>query len=260
MHSVHAVLGALYHRARTGEGQYVHTNIINSGVSFNADYFESDGQQPQPRPKLDKNQRMLGALCRLYQTADAWLQVACMEEEGWGRLAAALGKPALPADPRFASAEARATNSAALKVILEPLFFTQPAAAWQDAFEAAAVPSEISEHGYRDKFFDDPDKEATGSVVRYPMEGYGLLEKFGTLINFSETPSRAFGPPPTRGQHTHELLTELRYSETEIHDLREVRIIVCPDPAGVAISERGGWPSRHRHGAIRQPTTHPGLH
>ena len=230
MHSALAVLDALFHREQTGEGQYVHTNIINGGLTVNSDYFEI-GDQPAPRPTLDRDQRGTAALYRIYQTADGWVQIACLGEDEWQRLAAAIGTPELPADARFASAKARESNRKALETVLEPIFCEKTAAAWQHLFESVGVPSEVSDAAFGEKFFDDPENLDLEMLVRYPMEGYGVLQQFGKMINFSETPMQIFGPPPLRGEHTREILTELGYSLDAIRELKETGIIICPDVA-----------------------------
>ena len=85
MHSALAVLDALFHREQTGEGQYVHTNIINGGLTVNSDYFEI-GDQPAPRPTLDRDQRGTAALYRILSNC-RWVDPDRVS--GGGRMAAA---------------------------------------------------------------------------------------------------------------------------------------------------------------------------
>ena len=115
--------------------------------------------------------------------------------------------------------------------MLEPIFCEKTAAAWQHLFESAGVPSEVSDAEFGEKFFDDPENLELEMLVRYPLEGYGVLQQFGKMINFSETPMQIFGPPPLRGEHTREILTELGYSLDAIRELKETGIIICPDVA-----------------------------
>ena len=91
----------------------------------------------------------------------------------------------MPADARFASAKARESNRRALETVLEPIFCEKTAAAWQHLFESAGVPSEVSDEKFGEKFFDDPENLELEMLVRYPLEGYGVLQQFGKMINFS---------------------------------------------------------------------------
>jgi crotonobetainyl-CoA:carnitine CoA-transferase CaiB-like acyl-CoA transferase len=105
-----AIAQALYHRERTGQGQKVDAAIINASLlSTSYAYITADGKGG-PRPHLDKMQTGLSALYRLYQTADGWLCLAAIKPAHWKELCAAIGKPELAGDERFATAESRAQH------------------------------------------------------------------------------------------------------------------------------------------------------
>ena len=104
-----AVIQALYHRERTGEGQLVDTSIINMGLLYNSSTFARlDGTGPE-RHHLDAAQTGLSALYRLYETADGWLCVAVTSDAHWNALAACVGGRVL-GDPRFTDAASRAKH------------------------------------------------------------------------------------------------------------------------------------------------------
>ncbi len=112
-----AIVQALYHRARTGEGQFVDTSImyaqlLNASIAWSA----ADGSQHGDRPQLDAMQLGWHARYRLYETADGWLCVAAVTDEHRSTLAATLGVGAITTDTAFDA--------------LEPAFRTRTAAQW----------------------------------------------------------------------------------------------------------------------------------
>jgi crotonobetainyl-CoA:carnitine CoA-transferase CaiB-like acyl-CoA transferase len=205
MHSLLAVLQALYHRDRTGEGQYVETCIVNGGMTINSDlYLRADG--PADRPVLDVEQRGFGDWYRLYETADGWLAVACVTEGERIRLRQLVGD-----------------NS------MEEVFRTATAREWVARLDAAGVPAEVSRPTYAQDMFDDPEAVDQGWVVSYDHSEVGRLEQIGTLVQLSATPGRIAGPPPALGQHTVEILAELGYSADDAKALKQSRILNFPD-------------------------------
>ena len=105
--SAAAVIQALRHRERTGEGQFVHTSILNVCMLFNSStYARPDGSGPE-RDRIDAGQYGFSALQRLYETADGWLCVFVTDDAQWARLCAALDAGHLATDARFADAAAR---------------------------------------------------------------------------------------------------------------------------------------------------------
>jgi crotonobetainyl-CoA:carnitine CoA-transferase CaiB-like acyl-CoA transferase len=79
MASVVAVLLALAHRDRTGEGQEVWTSLLNAALYVKGDVYLTEDGASEPA-KLNKSQTGLGALYRLYDTQDGWIQVAGVKD------------------------------------------------------------------------------------------------------------------------------------------------------------------------------------
>jgi crotonobetainyl-CoA:carnitine CoA-transferase CaiB-like acyl-CoA transferase len=228
MHSVQAVLWALYHRDKTGEGQLVETNIINGGVTLNSDLFiTKDG--PASRPVIDKEQRGLGPLYRLYETKRGWILLACLTPEEWMKLTEALREANLAQDSRFATPQGRKQHASELSALLESVFIQKTAEEWFRTLDAHKVPVEISSETYWKDMFDDPDAINSGFVVEYEMPVYGRLKQIGTWVEFSDTPGRIWGPPPLLGQHTVEILQELGYTANDARNLKGKGVVTFPE-------------------------------
>jgi crotonobetainyl-CoA:carnitine CoA-transferase CaiB-like acyl-CoA transferase len=192
-----AVNEALFHRARTGEGQAVGTSILYACLAGTSGTFAfPDGSGPE-RPKLDALQLGFQALYRLYETADGWICLAAITPEHWTRLCRVTGREDLQADDRFSDAVARHANDDELGKILEEVFLGRSAAAWFAALDEAGVPVELS---------------APGMVAAPP----------GTpFVQFSATPARPPGEAPLLDQHTDEVLVELRLDDATVAAIKE---------------------------------------
>lgn len=230
MPSVLALLLALFHRNRTGEGQSMWTSILHGSMLYTADSWLAADGTPSPRPELDREQLGLGPLYRLYETRDGWLQLAAVREEHWPALCGVLRRPDLAADPRFATAAARAGHRAELTAVLTEAFLADHALNWRRALDTAGVPAEVSVETWDGEtvLFDD-DLVRLGLVAEYEHPLLGRVRQFGNLITFSDTPGKPGWPAPMLGQHTREILAELGYDETAIEGFRARGIVSWPD-------------------------------
>ena len=229
MLSVLGCLMGLYHQRRTGEGQELWTSLLDGGAMLASDVLLVDGET-NPYPRLDKEQTGLGACYRLYETSDGWLQLAAVTEDQWRGLCQTLRLPELTDDPRFADAKARDANRTKLESLLGDRFKERTALTWMRLLADGGVPSEvpIDPKGGELMFFD-ADNERLGLVTEYEHPILGTMRQYGSLIDFSETPSRARSAPPLVGQHTQEILGELGYSTEEMDTLKETRAVYWPD-------------------------------
>jgi crotonobetainyl-CoA:carnitine CoA-transferase CaiB-like acyl-CoA transferase len=230
MLSIVAVLGALYHRKRTGEGQEVWTSLFDGGAIFTSDAHLVGGVAA-PRPHLDKELMGVSATYRLYRTQDDdWICIAAITDDDFARLCTGLGVPEIVDDARFTTAASRAEHRRQLETILEPRFRTKTAVFWTRTLDDAGVPNEIpfDTHGGEAPLFDSDNVEL-GLVARYAHPVLGEMRQFGELIDFSETPGRVGGPPPLVGQDTRSILRELGHQDPEIDALIADNVCYEPD-------------------------------
>jgi crotonobetainyl-CoA:carnitine CoA-transferase CaiB-like acyl-CoA transferase len=237
MPSVTALLLALVHRNRTGEGQFMWSSIFYGSMLYTADSWLDASGQPSPRPELDREQLGLSALYRLYETEDGWLQLAALREEHWPALCKAIGRADLMEDSLFASPAGRDQHREQLAEVLAGVFRGDVASTWRRTLRSAGVPAEISADTWDGEtiLFDD-ELLRTGLVAEYQHPLLGRVRQFGNLITFSDTPGRQERAAPMVGQHTREILAEIGYSDARIDDLRARGVVGWPDesyPYGV---------------------------
>jgi len=225
-----AVLSALYHRKRTGEGQEVWTSLFDGGAIFTSDAHLVKGT-PAPRAHLDKELTGISPTYRLYRTQDDdWICIAAVKDRDFAALCSALGIPELATDARFATEADRQRHRRQLETVLEPLFRTKTAMFWTRTLDDAGVPNEVpvDTHGGELPLFD-ADNVALGLVAHYEHPRLGDMRQFGELIQFSETPGHIAGPPPLVGQHTRAILGELGHPDAAIDDLIAAGVCYEPD-------------------------------
>jgi len=223
--SVVGVLAALAHRDRTGEGQAVWTSLINAATYVCSDVYLTEDGAADP-PKLDKAQTGFGALYRLYDTQDSWIQVAAVKHEHWPAFCTAVGHPELEGDERFATAEARQANRRVLEAILEDVFMTQTAIQWRRRLNDAGVPAEIAANTIEgESVLFDEENLRLGLVAETQHAELGRLRQFGSLISFSDTPSTVLRPPPVPGENTVEIMRWLDYDQETIDKLLAAGVV-----------------------------------
>jgi crotonobetainyl-CoA:carnitine CoA-transferase CaiB-like acyl-CoA transferase len=217
--SAAAVVQALRHRERTGEGQFVHTSILNACMLFNSyAWIRSDGTGPA-RPRIDAEQYGFSALQRLYETSDGWLCVFATAEDQWAALCDAVDAGHLLTDASFAEPDARQANDGALAAELGAIFAAKDAQHWFAALDTAGVPCEVASSTFAQELFDDPDMHRRGWVVRNSHEHLGTVEHVGMPFAFSVTAAQNLAGSPVTGQHSRAILRRLGYVDAEIDEL-----------------------------------------
>jgi crotonobetainyl-CoA:carnitine CoA-transferase CaiB-like acyl-CoA transferase len=230
MASVVGVLAALLHQGRRGEWQDLWSSLLNGCAVLGCDVFLVDGEPHGGRPPLDRAQTGFSPCYRLYETQDGWLQVAAHEAAHWRSLCAVLGTAEV--GERYGAFDARVAHRAEIEPVMEAAFRTRTAAAWRVLLDEAGVPCAVSVNTNDGELaLHDADNERLGLVVEYDHPTVGRLRQFGTLIDFSESPTGPYAPPPLVGQDTRDILGRIGYDDEQIGDLLARGIVYEPDDA-----------------------------
>jgi crotonobetainyl-CoA:carnitine CoA-transferase CaiB-like acyl-CoA transferase len=219
------MIQALYHRERTGEGQFVDTSIIYAQLLNACSWVTPDGQVSADRPDMDKNMEGVSALHRIYRCADGrWLALAAFTYPQFEALAAVLGYPALASHERFATSGRKGPDDAALTEQIAAILATRPGPEWFATLDAAGVPVELADPDFVLGVFDDPELVSRGWVTTVKHPVVGSMDLCGKLIDFSETPGRIVSGPLVPGQHTQAILARLGYDDERIAKLIETGV------------------------------------
>jgi crotonobetainyl-CoA:carnitine CoA-transferase CaiB-like acyl-CoA transferase len=205
---------ALYHRDRTGQGQFLDTSIVYAQLLNNSMAWVSpDGATASSRPSLDKMQTGWTACYSLYETADGWFCIAARDDAERAALFTTTGITPAAADDE-------------LRARLATAFATKPASEWFALLDAAGVPCEVSSPDYVLGLFDDPEMREKGWVTSYEHPIVGNIDVMGLLFDLSDTPGRIMGPPFIPGQHSREILRELGVADERIDELVGDKVIL----------------------------------
>jgi crotonobetainyl-CoA:carnitine CoA-transferase CaiB-like acyl-CoA transferase len=165
-----AILSAVIARARTGRGQRIDTSLFEGALALSiwetAELWGT-GRVPQP---LGSAHRLLAPYQAL-RTADGHITVGANTQRLWRQLCAAVERPQLIDDPRFASNDDRMEHRAELVAELESALAPHSTDAWVETLIDAGVPCGPI-HDYR-QVFDDPHTQAREMEVRRAASGRG---------------------------------------------------------------------------------------
>lgn len=204
MHAVVALLAALRHRRRTGEGQLIDMSQLESSVAaLSTPVFAEANGAPYPR---QGNRAPYAAPHGAYRTAeegdcaDRWLVMACLDEGQWRNAAVAMGHPEWADDPRFAALEARKAHEDALESLVAAWAATQHGPTAFASLQAAGVPAGLVRRA--SEVLADPHLEARGYYARpeHPEEGRRAYD--GPPVRLSRTPVELRRAAPLLGEHT----------------------------------------------------------
>lgn len=201
MYAVAAVSAALYSRDRLG-GQHIEVPMFEGLVSWLTERAGRTFVTGDPYPRLGTVHPSL-APYRAFETADGWLAVAVASQGTWTSFCAAIDRPDLTEDPRFATNADRVENREALADLVAPVLAEGTADEWFERFRAADVPAAP----VRDtvEVFEDPQIRDGPVTSDLTIDGVDL--PFVELpVVFSGARTGAERPPPPLGEHTESVL------------------------------------------------------
>jgi formyl-CoA transferase len=201
-----AILAALHHRERTGEGQLVETALLDTiiGWLINANLYYLITGQNQPRTG---NAHALVVPYQAFQAADLPMIITAGNDRLFAALCRVLGQPELADDPRFRTNSDRIANRPALTAELERELAKRPAAEWTELLLEAGVPA--GPINTMAEVFSDPHVLARDMLVEVEHSTLGAIQLPGVPMKFSATPAEARSAPPVLGEHTRDVLREV---------------------------------------------------
>lgn len=222
-----AILAALFHRMRTGEGQRVTVSEFGSLLHMRGIMWHSMSDPDDwygfhldhyTNPPEYGYQAKDGALYFVLRRGDS---------EDWDRLVLELGMERVLDDARFAGYGRAASSvgrfAAEVKPIWEEAFGKRPRAEVIDLIKSVggdAVPMmdypSLTEH---------PQVKALGAIVEVEHPVEGVFKTVRPVATFADTPNAITSPPPTLGQHTGEVMASIGLDSAAIAQLRESGVI-----------------------------------
>ena len=222
LNAAFAVMAALYHRERTGEGQFIDVALLDSIMplmGWVAANLLIGGQAPV----LMGNDNFTAAPSGTFRTGDGYINIAANKQEQWEALCEVLELVELKTDSRFEKRDARKKHRQALTPLVEAKLVERPTAEWVERLNARDVPSGAILS--LEDALGQPQVAHRGALEQVPVEGIGTLPLFGLTAHFGQGHGHIEAPPPRLGAHTREVLTEIGVGDEEVDTLKAAGII-----------------------------------
>jgi crotonobetainyl-CoA:carnitine CoA-transferase CaiB-like acyl-CoA transferase len=224
LYASNAILAALRHReVGGGAGQHIDISLLDCGVASLSHYAQNYLVSGVAAPRRG-NGGFGGIPSQTFLCADGEeIFLVASTPRQWEGVAKVIGRPELAYDERFATVSARIAHRDLVLRTLDEAFRARPAGDWLSELEAADVP--VSPVNDLDGVFANPQVLHRGlrTTVDHPVAGE--VDLLRNPIRLSGTPIEDYRTPPTLGQHTREVLSELGLGSGEIARLEETGAI-----------------------------------
>jgi crotonobetainyl-CoA:carnitine CoA-transferase CaiB-like acyl-CoA transferase len=222
LNAAFAVMAALYHRERTGEGQFIDVAMLDSIMplmGWVAANLLIGGQQPV----LMGNDNFTAAPSGTFRTKDGYVNIAANKQEQWEALCDELGLPEIKTDPRFQKRDIRKKNRRELTPLIEAKLVERPTDEWVERLNAKDIPSGAILG--LEAALKQPQIRHRETLKDVPVEGIGTIPLFDLTARFEKTPGSITAPPPRLAAHTEEVLKGIGVSAEELAALKAKGIV-----------------------------------
>jgi len=222
LNAAFAVMAALFHRERTGEGQFIDIALLDSIMPLMG-WVVANLLIGGKEPVVMGNDNFTAAPSGTFRTADGHINIAANKQEQWEAVCDVLELPELKTDPRFQERETRKRNRKELTPLLEARLTEKPTLHWVEALNAQDVPS--GEILSLKEALRQPQIAHRGVLYKVDVPQLGEVEVLGMTALFDRTSTAVTAPPPLLGQHNAEILGRLGYSRAELVELERKSVI-----------------------------------
>jgi crotonobetainyl-CoA:carnitine CoA-transferase CaiB-like acyl-CoA transferase len=222
MYAALGILTALLQREETGEGQWVHTSLLEAQIAM-LDFQAARWLIGNEAPGQAGNNHPTSIPTGVFQTTNGYINIAASGDVMWQRLCDVLSADELRNHPDYADDGARSWNRDALNDKLGDYFSKGSSGEWIDLLNEAGVPCGPIYH--MDEMWADPQVEHLEMSRPVEHPALGILNVLRHATNLSGTPKMTYRPAPELGEHTDEVLREFEFSDDEIEALRKGNIV-----------------------------------
>jgi len=222
VHAFSGILALLYAREKTGKGGAIQVSLFETALGllgYNLQTYWERGVQP---PKCGSSHE---SLCpyQAFDAADGPIMIGVANDNLWRKFCAVVGLSAFVDDPRFRTNADRVAHRKETISHVQIAIAQHSVAYWNDTLAGVGVPcAPINSIA---QLLDHPHTRASGIIVEYEHQTAGRLKGVGHPVLIDGAERHAGLPPPTLGQHTDEVLSEIGLSSESIDELRRTHIV-----------------------------------
>lgn len=220
----YGIMTALFIREKTGIAQTVDASLYNSVVYALANDIGGSLVTGEDRQSTQRKDR--AALMNFYQTKDdRWLYIMMTRQDVyWQKFCEAIGREDLGNDSRFTSGHLSDEDNYTLFTILDDVFRTKTLEEWKPLITAVGFPWAPVQN--LTEVCCDPQARENDFFTPLSHPKYGDIEIVANPIKFGRTQEVTKKPAPEFNQNTEEILREIGYTEDDIFNFREQKVIV----------------------------------
>lgn len=222
LYAAFGIMGALAHRAKTGQGQEVHTSLVDgmvSMLSFIASNFLASGSLPV----RTGNDHPLVAPYGLFRCSDGDVAIAPSNDQIYSKFLSALGLEHLQHDPEFATNELRMANKEKIRAVVQDVIGRKPRSHWIEHLNQAGIPCGTVMN--LAEVFADAQVRHQEMIFEVSHPGGRVVKFLGFPVKLSRTPCRVERHAPDLGEHTDEILSGMGIASEKIAELHRRRIV-----------------------------------
>jgi CoA:oxalate CoA-transferase len=222
LNAAFAIIAALFHRERSGEGQFIDIAMLDS-IMPAMGWVAANLLIGHKQPVLMGNDNFTAAPSGTFKTKDGYINIAANKQEQFEDLCDVLELPELKEDVRFRERDTRKTNRKLLTPLLEEKLVKKETVYWVESLNRKGIPS--GEILNLEDALNAPQIVHRQTIRSISDDYVGEMKLFNLTAKFSKTPGDIETAPPKLSEHTNDILKEIGYNETDIIEFKEKRII-----------------------------------
>ena len=208
--AVNATLAAMYHKEKTGEGQFVEVPMFEAFTWFNMvenlwgeTFIPGNGRLAYTR-SVNPNRKP-------YPTKDGYIGLVPYSDKQWEKFFELGGKPGVFKEPRFATYSERTKNVTALYALIEEIASTKTTDEWLALLDENNIPA--MRYNTIADVLTDPHLQQVGFWTEREGEKMGKYRSIKHPIHYSASPANIYADPPTLGADNDEIRNAIGHSK-----------------------------------------------